>query len=125
MLRESSGFLSVPPVDARQMDTSSGGTLGRSHRAPLSPKSVADLIDLHDDRSIAMKTKSQSSLNEIRFFGSDVTMNLNDVTDSQNSIDVGSTNLDANCTHLLHRCHSDTNISYNSVQQVNTTDLQE
>lgn len=113
-----SGFLTVPPTDTRQMDTASGGILRRSNRAPFSPKSVADLIDLRDDRIMVTSAKSQTSLNEARFFGSDITMNLEDATDSQNSIDVLSANFDISGGHLLHRCHSDTNISYNSIQQV-------
>ncbi|VDM21511.1 unnamed protein product [Hydatigera taeniaeformis] len=117
ILGEPSGFLTVPSSDAKQMDAAIGGILRRSNRAPLSPKSVADLIDLRDDRLLISNTKSQTSLNEARFFGSDVTMNLDEATDSQNSIDVGSANFDLSSGFLLHRCHSDTNISYNSVQQ--------
>lgn len=118
ILGEPSGFLTVPQTDAKQMDSSTGGILRRSNRAPMSPKSVVDLIDLRDDRITVPSTKSQTSLNEARFFGSDVTMNLEDATDSQNSIDAASTTFDINGGHLLHRCHSDTNISYNSIQQV-------
>ncbi|KAM3179484.1 hypothetical protein ACTXT7_000499 [Hymenolepis weldensis] len=117
ILGEPSGFLTVPPTDAKQMDSSTGGILRRSNRAPMSPKSAVDLIDLRDDRITVPSTKSQTSLNEARFFGSDVTMNLEDATDSQNSIDAVSTTFDISGGHLLHRCHSDTNISYNSIQQ--------
>nr|CDS15467.1 protein unc 80 [Echinococcus granulosus] len=113
-----SGFLTVPSTDTKQMDTASGSILRRSNRTPLSPKSVADLIDLRDGRPLFSKTKSQISLNEARFFGSDVTVNLDEVTDSQNSIDAGSVNFDLGFGFLLHRCHSDTNITYNSVQQI-------
>ncbi|VDK20530.1 unnamed protein product [Taenia asiatica] len=113
ILEDPSGFLTVPPTDARQMEANIGGILRRSNRTPLSPKSVADLIDLRDDRLLVSNTKSQISLNEARFFGSDVTMNLDEATDSQNSIDAGSANFDSDSGFLLHRCHSDTNISYN------------
>ncbi|KAM7539779.1 hypothetical protein Aperf_G00000028389 [Anoplocephala perfoliata] len=114
-----SGFLTVPPTNTKQTDAVSGGILRRSNRgAPLSPKSVTDLIDLRDDRIMVTNAKSQTSLNDAPFFGSDITMNLEDPTDSQNSIDVPPSNSDPSGAHLIHRCHSDTNISYNSVQQI-------
>lgn len=118
IIGEPSGFLTVPPTDTKQTDTSGGGILRRSNRPPMSPNSVVDLVELRDDRMNVPTTKSQTSLNEARFFGSDVTMNLEDATDSQNSIDAASANFDIGGGHLLHRCHSDTNISYNSIQQV-------
>uniref|UniRef100_A0A5K3ERF1 Ras-GAP domain-containing protein n=1 Tax=Mesocestoides corti TaxID=53468 RepID=A0A5K3ERF1_MESCO len=118
MFGESSSFLTVPAADSKQMDSASGGILRKSIKSPLSPKSSSDLIDLRDDRALAGNAKSQTSLNEARFFGSDVTMNPDEATDSQNSIDTASANWDPSAGFLLHRCHSDTNVSYYSVQQI-------